>query len=45
MIKETLARLEQNEHILYEFRKETISGINEVEKIFIKKNDMLRRAF
>jgi hypothetical protein len=40
-----LIRIEQNENGLYEFRKESFTGIHEVEKIFIKKNDMLRRAF
>jgi hypothetical protein len=45
MIKQALLRLEQNENSLYEFRKESFTGIHEVEKIFIKKNDSLRRAF
>ena len=30
---------------MYEFRKESFTNLNEVEKIFLQKNDGLRRAF
>lgn len=38
------AKLEQTENAVYEFRRESFTNLNEVEKIFLKKNDIIRRA-
>ena len=38
-------RVDANENSVYEFRKESFTNLNEVEKIFLQKNDALRRAF
>lgn len=37
-------RFETTEASVYEFRNESFTNINQVEKIFLKKNDVLRRA-
>jgi sulfur transfer complex TusBCD TusB component (DsrH family) len=29
---------------VYEFRRESFTNLNEVEKIFLKKNDIIRRG-
>jgi hypothetical protein len=44
MIKQLIERSESNENLIYEFRKESFTGVYEVEKLFIAKNDALRRA-
>ena len=38
-------RLESNENAVYEFRKESFTNMHEVERILIKKNDLMKRAF
>ena len=37
-------RFETTEASVYEFRNESFTNINQVEQIFLKKNDVLRRA-
>ena len=37
-------KLDQTESAVYEFRRESFTNLNEVEKIFLKKNDIIRRA-
>jgi hypothetical protein len=44
LVKEFNLRLDQLENATYEFRKESFTGIHEIEKIFLKKNDNLRRG-
>ena len=45
LIKQLHARVDSNEGAVYEFRKESFTNMNEVEKIFLQKNDVMRRAF
>ena len=35
---------ESIESAVYEFRRESFTNLNEVEKIFLRKNDIIRRA-
>ena len=45
LIKQLHSRVDSNEGAVYEFRKESFTNMNEVEKIFLQKNDVMRRAF
>jgi hypothetical protein len=38
------SKCDQTENLVYEFRKESFTGIYEVEKTFIAKSDSLRRG-
>lgn len=38
------SRVDTNENLIYEFRKESFTSINEVEKLTMQRNDILRRA-
>ena len=45
MLGQLHSKVDANENAVYEFRKESYTNMNEVEKIFLQKNDVMRRSF